>query len=257
LNGVNYKVVFTVQSTTDDTSVKFVTGGLVPFTDLGLIDKNVMKTYTRYFTAFADTFCNIELYGGSSITRTIEFQHFSIEPVYGTTIQGGLNTNGVLSTDRVRLNYTVLPTFYNAFTGDQIGYTVKTDLVNDTVIPAFNQTSPPNVYAVIQGKIDGLPIGIWLVSAQVSITGSGGGGGNVQFYIIKNASAADILTGGGATNPISGLIFLPGSVANSTCCTLTYTSTSYGNSYGIWLQTNTAGSPNKVYGGFLQMTRIG
>ena len=249
LENIKYKVVFTVKSTTDDTYGRLVTGGRSVQSELGLIDKNVMKTYTRYFTSGADTFCNIELNGGGNITRTIEFEYFSFEPVYSTTIQGGLKSD-VIGTNRINLTYTTLPTFAQTFNSDQIGYTIKTDIPTG-VIPRHNAAG---VKGAVYGRTDNLPVGVYIISWAIT---TNGGGGLVQYQIINNANATLTLSSGvTGINPLTSLLFNSGATNSTGGGSLTYTNTSATNSFGVWMQIATDSGDNSLYNSYLQLTRI-
>jgi hypothetical protein len=85
LSGQTYKCIFTVcaVSSATDTNVYIEDSQTVIF-QLGLVG-SVMKQFTFYFTAPNSLAIYIGVNGSASIQRTIDYQYFSLEPVYTTS----------------------------------------------------------------------------------------------------------------------------------------------------------------------------
>ena len=119
--GQMYKFVFTVRSTTSDTNVWFEAGNGNTVFELGIVG-NVMKTYTVYATSPRTEYLYIGVSGSADMQRTIEYEFFSIEPVYNITASRltatSLGTNSLVATN---LNATTLNAS-NMLIGETVPY---------------------------------------------------------------------------------------------------------------------------------------
>ena len=92
INNQTYKCIFTVcaVSSAADTYVNIQVDTQQVICQLGLVG-SVMKQFTFYFTAPNSINIYIAVSGSASIQRTIDYQHFSLEPVYTTSLSNSMS----------------------------------------------------------------------------------------------------------------------------------------------------------------------
>jgi len=96
LSGQTYKITLRVMAVTTGTGISFdnTYGGANNYKlDLGNISTTAYKTYIRYINVPINDVLYVSIYGTGSVSRTINFAHFSIEPFYTTTV-GSLSATG-------------------------------------------------------------------------------------------------------------------------------------------------------------------
>ena len=93
--GFTYKIIFTVRADTDNTTINLTYNGSNN-TYFNNISKTEYKTYTGYFIATTSGMAVISVSGTGNVRRTIKYSFFSIEPLYGATLNHSMYVGGGL-----------------------------------------------------------------------------------------------------------------------------------------------------------------